>query len=165
MRLRTRLQDELRRRLTLHLPEAMATVWDHHAVVIAIEKLDFKPAGGGRDGWAYLAGFTGAVRAELRDDDVDTLPIEPLIADLIHDPLTLPPEEAPAGTISETARATLIELRDVIRDMDVVSALRFDIQGQILRRTPDPGRPNAPMLGAAPDIGVAHQGDYRPIGG
>ncbi len=46
MRLRARLQSELHRRLALHLPAAMATVWDHQAVVVAVERLTFKPAGG-----------------------------------------------------------------------------------------------------------------------
>ncbi|MDO5643904.1 MAG: hypothetical protein Q4G26_16140 [Paracoccus sp. (in: a-proteobacteria)] len=49
MRLRARLQDQLHARLTEHLPEATRTVWDHAAVVIVIEKLDFTSAGGVRD--------------------------------------------------------------------------------------------------------------------
>lgn len=166
MRLRTRLQDELRRRLALHLPAAMATVWDHDAVVVAIEKLDFKPAGGWRDDWAYLTAFTGVVRAELRGDDVDALPVEPLISDLIRHPMTLLPEVGTSvGATTEAGRAVLIELRDTLRDMDVVSGLRFDVQGHILGRAPDPGQPGSPMLGEAPAIGPGHQGDYRPIGG
>lgn len=166
MHLRARLQDDLRARLALHLPAAMATVWDHQAVVVAIEKLDFKPAGGWRDDWAYLTAFTGVVRAELRGDDVDVLPVEALISDLIRNPITLLPDAATApGDLSEAGRAVLIELRDTIRDMDVVSGLRFNVQGHILGRAPDPGQPGAPMLGEAPEIGPGHLGDYRPIGG
>lgn len=166
MRLRARLQHELRTRLALHLPEAMATVWDHQAVVVAIEKLDFKPAGGWRDDWAYLTAFAGTIRAELRSDNVDALPVEMLISDLIRDPITLTPDRGAAiGTTTEAARAVLIELRDALRDQDVVSGLRFDVQGHILGHAPDPGRPSAPMLGETPNVGPGHHGDYRPIGG
>ena len=165
MRLRHRLQDDLRARLALHLPDAMATAWDHQAVLVAIEKLDFKPAGGWRDGWAWLTAFTGVVRAELRGDDVDALPVEALIADLIRNPVTLLPENVAPGEMTEAGRADLVELRDTLRDMDVVSGLRFAVQGHILGRATDPGRPDAPMLGEAPEIGPGHQGGYRPMGG
>lgn len=151
MRLRHRLQDELRRRLALHLPDALATVWDHQAVVVAVERLTFKPAGGWCGDWAYLTAFSGAVHAELRGNDVDELPVEPLLSDLIADPiLLLPVSGTPTGATTETARAVLIEMRDVVRDQHVVSALRFEVEGHILGRAPDPGRPNAPMLGQAP---------------
>lgn len=135
-------------------------------MVVVIEKMDFKPAGGWKGDWAYLTAFTGIVRAELRGDDVDALPVELLISDLIRDPVTLlPGADIPIGGTTEAARAVLIEMRDTLRDQDVVSGLRFNVQGHILGHAPDPGRPPEPMLGQAPDIGPGHQGDYLPVGG
>lgn len=157
MRLRTRLQSELHRRLALHLPAALATAWDHQAVVVVVERLTFKPAGGWRGDWAYLTAFEGVVLAELRGNNADDLPVEPLLSDLIADPILLLPDPAtPTGSMTETVRAVLIEMRDVLRDQDVVSALRFQISGNMLGRSPDPGRPSAPMSG--------HQDGYDQIG-
>ena len=103
--------------------------------------------------------------AELRGNTADDLPVEQLLSDLIADQiLLLPDPSTPTGAMTETARAVLIEMRDVIRDQDVASALRFQVSGNMLGRAPVAGRPAAPMLGAAPNIGPGHQGDYDQIG-
>ena len=165
MRLRTRLQEELRARLTEHLPEAMATIWDAASVVIVIEKLDLKSAGGIRDGWHDLAAFTGTVRAELRADDIDALPVEALLADLVQRPLLVLPLDVPPTETSETARCVLAEMRDTLSDQQVAIGLRFLVAGQIVRRVADVGLPGAVMIGAAPETGPGNEGDYQQIGG
>lgn len=161
MRLRQRLQNELAVRLRAHLPEAVATIWDHQSVVIAIEKLEYQSTGGARNCWAHLTQFTGVVRAELRGDGIDDLSIEALIADLVCQPLFVSGDATiPDGAISETARAVLMESRDTIRDTQVATQLRFDVAGHILRRENDPARPSL-MISDAPEVGAAHADAYQ----
>ncbi|MDO5643966.1 MAG: hypothetical protein Q4G26_16450 [Paracoccus sp. (in: a-proteobacteria)] len=166
MNLRIRLQAELSRRLSAHLPQAMATVWDHASVVIVIEQLTYKPAGGSRGDWAFLTAFSGIVRAELRADEIDALPVEALICDLVRDPIQLlpDPETAPGG-LTEAARIILAETRDHLRDTDVATGLRFSVEGHIMGRARAPDIPNAVMLGQSPAIGPGHQDNYDDMRG
>lgn len=135
MRLRMRLKDELALRLAAHLPEATATAWDAQSVIVAVEQLKFTSTGGVQDGWELRANFEGAVFAELRADQIDALTVESLIADLCVSPLHVNfAPETPEGALSERARAKLAELRDTVRDTQVVSRLRFTVSGTIARR-------------------------------
>ena len=130
MRLRTRLSEELKARLTVLLPEAVETAWDHTAVVVVVEQLKFTSTGGLDKDWALSTKFEGVVRAELRANGIDSLEVEPLIADLVAKPIFLDFDaDAAVGQISERARIVLAEWRDTIRDQDVASALRFTVSG------------------------------------
>lgn len=141
MRLRSRIIEELRARLSATLPDAMRTAWGGDAVVCAIETLKFTPSSGNRDDFEAMLDFNGVVRAELRADDVDALELEPLLASLIGEPIHLNPDPATVvGGLSERARVTLIEMRDTIRDASVVSGLRFGVVGCVVGRV-DPAAP------------------------
>ncbi|WP_224825769.1 hypothetical protein [Cognatishimia sp. MH4019] len=132
MRLRTRLSEELKARLIATLPEAVETIWDHVAVVVMVEQLKFTSAGGLEGDWERRTQFEGVVRAELRADAIDSLEVEPLITNLVADPVFLDFEADPEiDQISEKARIVLAEWRDTIRDQDVASALRFTVTGTI----------------------------------
>lgn len=132
MRLRTRLSEELKARLIATLPEAVETVWDHVAVVVMVEQLKFTSAGGLEGDWERRTQFEGVVRAELRADGIDSLEVEPLITNLVADPVFLEFDAEPEiDQISEKARIVLAEWRDTIRDQDVASALRFTVTGTI----------------------------------
>ncbi len=166
MRLRARLQDALRARLAALLPEAMTTVWDHQSVVVAIEKLDFKPSGGIRDHWESCASFSGVVRVELRADGIDTLPVEALLSDLLLNRMHIAEDATvPVGALSETASVTLLDLRDTLTDQQVATGLRLGVTGLIVRRAVRPAPIAAVMVGSAPDIGPGHEADYHQIGG
>jgi hypothetical protein len=146
MRLRTRMHEELIARIAQALPDALPTVWGHSGgIVLVIEQLKFTSAGGNdKNGWAQLAKFTGVLRAELRADEIDAMEVEPLITNLVADPVFLArDEDGEIDALSETARAILAEWRDTVRDTQVVSALRFNVEGTMLRRVP-----NTPALGA-----------------
>jgi uncharacterized protein (DUF2267 family) len=151
MRLRTRLQDELTQRLNATLPEAIATVWDHRAVLVAIEQMKFTPAGGIENDWERETEFDGVVRAELRADGIDALEVEPLIADLVKNPvhLNFDPDQS-EGELSERARILLAEWRDSIRDQTVVSALRFSVSGTLAQRLSSAQRPEL-LISHVPD--------------
>lgn len=166
MRLRTRLSEELKARLIRSLPEAVETVWDAVAVVVMVEQLKFTSAGGLEEDWERRTTFEGVLRAELRADAIDGLEVEPLIADLVADPVFLPFDpETPEGQLSEKARAVLAEWRDTIRDQDVASALRFNVTGTIAAYAGPAARPEL-LVGQAPDIGPGNEGAYvAPIGG
>lgn len=140
MRLRKRLSDELTARLALTLPQALETVWDTNQIAVVVEAVKFTPTGGGSDGWDRRAEINGVMRAELRGDDIDALTVEPLIASLVSVPVFLNLEpDTPEGSLSEKARFVLQEWRDTIRDTQVVSALRFSVEGEIAARVaPDP---------------------------
>lgn len=131
MRLRTRFADEIRSRMTALLPEAMATVWDVQSVVVAVEQIKFTSAGGLEGEWLRKASLSGVAVAELRADEIDTLEVEPLIASLVTDPPHLVYEAGPVGQFSERARFVLADWRDVIRDSQVASALRFSVEATI----------------------------------
>ena len=168
MRLRRRLTEDLKRRLTAHLPDALETVWTAADVVVAIESLKIASDGGDDgDGWGIVARIGGTLRAEIRADAIDALALEPLIADLAENPLLLPPDPATRpGDLSETVRATLIEVRDTVRDRDVTSALRFEAAGRIVRalaRSASGAR--TVMLGFSPDTGPEHIDDYVEVKG
>lgn len=173
MHLRTRFAAEIGSRLRATLPEAMATVWDHQAVLVAIEQIKVTPAGGTEGGiksdWERIAALSGIVRAELRADRIDTLQVEPLIATLVTSPVHLRFDPGvPEGTLSEQARLVLLDWRDVVRDSQVVSALRFSLEGTIARRR-GPGQRPRMWIGQAPGIGPGigpdHMSDYRPVEG
>lgn len=166
MRVRTRFGDLIKARCAQLLPEALATVWDKADVVCAIESLKFMPGVGHVDpDWALEAQFEGVLRVELHANGIDTLLFEPLLASLIAEPPILRPNaDAEAGDMSERARAILIELRDTVRDREVVTALRFTLNGDIITRDPEPVAPEA-LISQAPDIGLGHEEDYTPITG
>ena len=140
MRLRTRFADEIHSRLQAFLPDAMDTVWDIKSVVVAIEQIKFTSAGGLEGNWDRNATFTGVVRGELRSENIDALPVEPLIASLVAAPVFLEFDAGvPLGGLSEKARFILADWRDVIRDAQVASALRFNVEGTLAAHTnPDP---------------------------
>ncbi len=145
MRLRTRFQSVLTARLATSLPEATATAWDHAACVVAIEQLTFKSAGGFDDDWERKTEIKGVMRAELRANRIDDLNIEPLISGLISAPVFLSYDpDCPEDTLSETARFTLLDCRDVMRDTQVVTALRFDVSGTLALRHAPAHRPDTP---------------------
>lgn len=164
MRLRTRMQAELQTRLSATLPEVLATVWDHQSVIVVVEQLKFTSCGGNdKDGWAQTTKFSGVLRAELRADDIDTLEVEPLIADLMAKPLHLLRDDAaPVDSLSETARAILVDWRDVVRDTQVVAALRFNVDGTILRRVPMAKVPEL-LISEAPEIGPGNEHHYQRV--
>lgn len=166
MRLRTRLSEELKARLIATLPEAVETVWDHVAVVVMVEQLKFTSAGGLEGDWERRTAFEGVVRAELRADAIDSLEVEPLITNLVADPVFLNFEAEPeVDQISEKARIVLAEWRDTIRDQDVASALRFTVTGTIAAYHGPAVRPEL-LVGQAPDIGPGNEDAYvAPIGG
>ncbi len=139
MRLRTRFAAEMQSRLIASLPEAVETVWDGQAVVVAVEQIKFTPAGGIEGEWERKAVLSGVVRAEIIADNVDTLEVEPLIADLVATPAVLGyVAETPLGHLSEKARFVLADWRDAIRDTQVISALRFTAEATIAEHI-DPG--------------------------
>ncbi|MFV0410239.1 MAG: hypothetical protein ACK5LJ_11260 [Paracoccus sp. (in: a-proteobacteria)] len=163
MRLRARFAAEMKSRLTASLPEALETVWDHQAVVVAVEQIKFTSAGGVEGDWGRKATLAGVVRAELRADEIDALEVEPLIADLLARPVHLPFDTAlPAGHLSEKARFVLADWRDVIRDTQIASALRFTVEATIAAHLGPHARPEL-LIGQAPDIGPGHAGDYTPL--
>lgn len=166
MRLRTRLSEELKARLIATLPEAVETVWDHVAVVVMVEQLKFTSAGGLEGDWERRTQFEGVVRAELRADGIDSLEVEPLITNLVADPVFLDFEAEPeVDQISEKARIVLAEWRDTIRDQDVASALRFTVTGTIATYDGPAVRPQL-LVGQAPDIGAGNAEAYdSSIGG
>jgi len=160
MRLRTRLSEELKARLIATLPEAVETVWDHVAVVVMVEQLKFTSAGGLEGDWERRTQFDGVVRAELRADAIDSLEVEPLITNLVADPVFLDFEAEPeVDQISEKARIVLAEWRDTIRDQDVASALRFNVTGTIAAYHGPAVRPQL-LVGQAPDIGAGNAEAY-----
>ena len=163
MRLRKRLSDQLKARLLATLPQAVETVWDHVAVVVAVEQITFTSAGGHEGDWERATEFKGLVMAELRADAIDSLEVEPLIADLVAKRIFLEfPQDAESGMIAEKARVTLADWRDVIRDQDVASKLRFNVEGVIARKDTPAMRPEF-MMGAAPEIGPEHEDAYTSI--
>jgi hypothetical protein len=153
MRLRARITDELKTRLTASLPEAMETVWDTQAVLVMVESLSFKPASGFEGEWARRTSFDGVIRAELRSDKIDDLEAELLIASLLTEPMIikLPEGEALDGEEPDAhhckARLELADWRDAVRDQMVVAALRFKAGGTLCAYSPDPGRPHAGIAG------------------
>jgi len=163
MRLRTRLSTELKARLMVSLPEAIATVWDHAAVLVVIEQLKFTPAGGVMNDWALLTQFEGIVRAELRADGLDSFVVEPLIANLVADPVFLDFDPTvQVDQLSERARAVLVDWRDTVRDQHVASALRFTVSGTLAAYAGPFNRPQL-LASAAPEIGANHESSYAPV--
>lgn len=137
MQLRTRFSAEIIKRLRVLLPQAIEAVWDVDAVVVAIEQIKFVSTGGHDGSWARLVTMSGVLRVELRSDGIDELALEPLIASLVAAPVRMNFDEAvEVGALSERARLTLIEVRDTIRDMDIASTLRFNVEGVLARRDP-----------------------------
>jgi hypothetical protein len=165
MRLRTRLSEELKARLTVLLPEAMETAWDNAAVLVVIEQLKFTPTGGIDNGWELSTKFEGVVRAELRANAIDALEVEPLIANLVAKPVFLNfVADADVGQLSERARIVLADWRDTIRDQDVASALRFTVSGLIAAYAGPVDRPEIVLSGALP-IGLGDEAEYGPLDG
>ncbi len=165
MRLRSRFASEMHARLASTLPEALATAWDGQAVVVAVEQIKFTPAGGIEGDWARKATLTGVVRAELRAGEVDALEVEPLIADLVAAPVHLAFDpDTPMGSFSEKARFVLTDWRDVIRETQVVSALRFTVEATIAAHAGPGARPDL-LIGQAPEIGPDHVGTYASLAG
>lgn len=150
MRLRSRFADEIKARLALELPEAIATIWDNQAVVVAVEQLSFKSTGGFDVDWQRQATIGGVIRAELRADGVDALEVEPLIANLMQQSVFLDYDaDAQPGDLSERARFVMLDWRDTVRDGGVASALRFSVDGTLAAYNPPTINPAAliPQIG------------------
>ncbi len=163
MRLRTRFASEMHSRLIASLPEAVETVWDARGVVVAVEQIKFTPAGGLEGDWERKATLTGVVRAELRADRIDALEVEPLIASLVAAPVHLGFDaNTPLGNLSEKARFVLADWRDVIRDTQVASALRFTVEATIAAHA-GPGSCPDLLISPAPEIGPDHVGAYTSV--
>ena len=163
MRLRTRLSEELKARLAVLLPEAMETAWDNAAVLVVIEQLKFTSTGGLDNGWELSAKFEGVVRAELRANAIDALEVEPLIANLVAEPVFLDfAADADVEQLSERARIVLADWRDTVRDQNVASALRFTVSGLIASYAGPVPRPEIVMSGA-PATGPGNEAAYGPI--
>lgn len=164
MRLRLRFVDALKQRLAQSLPEATVSVWGDVDPVVAIEQLGFKSTGGierDRDAdFELIAGISGFLRVELHADAINALAVEPLISDIVSRTIFLPFE--PTGAITEKARLVLVELRDVVRDTQVVSAMRFAVDGALARHVATVTRP-ALLASMAPSVGPEHLSDYRPV--
>ena len=146
MRLREKVKVALQARLAAHLPEALSTAWDVDAVIVMVESLTFSPSSGFKGDWERRAHFEGVIRAELKSDGIDDLELDLLIAALVKRPLfvTIPGlDDIPPGPgdVVPIARLKLLEMRDTVRDQMVVSALRFEVTGQLCAYSPDPGRP------------------------
>ena len=155
MRLRTRFETEIKARFSATLPMALETVWDSTGVVVVIESLQFQSDGFVKNQWEHLVHVTGFLRVELRVEGIDTLDVEPLITNLVGDPIVLVPALDPvAGDISENVRATLVEWKDTVRETRLVSALRFEIEGKLLRYDPDPARAEL-IVNGQPVVGEA----------
>lgn len=161
MRLRSRLQAELVDRISQHVPAALETVWGYKSVVVAIEQLTLKPAGD-TDTWNKCVAFEGIVRAELHADNIDELVIEPLVCDLIAAPMIIPALPVSTGESTEEGRANLFEMRDAMRDQQVVMTLRFRAEGNFLCASEIITRPDL-MVGLAPQIGPENAVDYLPV--
>lgn len=165
MRLRTRLSEELKARLTELLPEAVETVWDNAAVLVVVEQLKFTSTGGLDNDWELSTKFEGVVRAELRANAIDALEVEPLIANLVADPVFLDfVADADVGQLSERARIVLADWRDTIRGQDVASALRFTVSGLIASYAGPSPRPEI-VVSAAPATGQSNEDQYGPLHG
>jgi hypothetical protein len=163
MRLRTRFAAEIKTRLLALLPEAVATVWDAQVVLVAVEKIAFTSAGGLEGEWERRARMTGVVRVELRADVIDAQEVEPLIADLLARTVFLDyaPDTA-LGEMSEKARFELSDWRDTLRDAQLISALRFNVDAALATYTGPAQRPDL-LISQAPEIGPGQEGEYAPI--
>lgn len=166
MRLRTRIVDAMTEKMDMHLPEARASVWGAMPPVVMFEQLAFKSTGGVvKDGGAdfqLIADISGFVRVELRGDEVDRLAIEPMIASLVEGNLIFRFQHVEFRAVSERARMRLLELRDTVRETQVVTALRFAIEGELARRAEAAPRPDM-LVSRVPNVGPDHIADYRPL--
>jgi hypothetical protein len=164
MQLRTRFKTEIRARLVTLLPQAVETVWDTASTVVMSEQLKFVSAGGADpDHWERRATVSGIMALELRANTLNELPVEPLIANLIHAPVYLAYDPTVAvGDISENARFVLEDWRDAIRDTNVATKLRFSVEGTLAKRVDISTRPDL-LIGQAPNIGPGHLPDYTQI--
>lgn len=135
MHLRTRLAEQINARIALLMPEAARTVWDGLGVVVVIEQAKFTPAGGVVGDCELEFSLTGTVVAELRSDDLARADVaQEFLASLIGDPIFLTVEPVSVGALTETARATLTEMRLLSRDAVMIQSLRFDLSAEVLRR-------------------------------
>lgn len=170
MRLRTRFEELMKERVAEYLPAAVATVWDAIGLVAAIETIKFEPVGGVQTDdtgveWNVQASLSGVIWVEMRADAIDALVVEPLVANLVSCPAFVSVDPAAAdGEMTEQARCTLIEMRDAVRDTQIVSKLRFSVQGFIMERIENMDRP-ALMVGQYPETGADHEADYKPLDG
>ena len=158
MDLRKHIKQELGARLAEHLPNALQTTWDTSAILVMVEGLTFKPASGFKGDWERKATFTGMIRAEIRNDTGESPLPEMLVMSLLCNPIfiDLMAIDAKAPTQGEPrpkARLVLRDLRDAVREAQVVTALRFDAEGEICTYAPDPGRGTGLLQGGvAPDL-------------
>lgn len=158
MYLRDKVRLELETRLAAHLPAALQTTWDTSAILVMVEGLSFKPASGFKGDWERQASFAGVIRAEIRNDTGENPLPEMLAISLMRDPIfiALPDIDEVAPTEGEPrpkARLMLRDLRDAVREKQVVAALRFDAEGEICTYAPDPGRGTGFLPGGiAPDL-------------
>ncbi|CAE7405628.1 xkdF [Symbiodinium microadriaticum] len=149
------------------LPDALGSIWsDSDGLVVYMAGVTFGPAIGHEDGWALQANFAGEVRAEFRADEIDDLPVEALVSDLIGSPLVFAADDGlPDGALSEQARVKLTSLQHELHDQWVVGVLTFDLQGRIVERQIAPDTPDGVFVNDCPpsrqDPGPIE--DYRPI--
>ncbi len=145
MQLRDKIRAKLEARLAAHLPDVLQTSWDTSAILVMVESLAFKPASGFKGDWERRASFTGVIRAEIRTDNGENPRPEMLAISLLTEPLfvALPGSDEVAPDIGEPCpklRLVFRDIRDAIREKQVVAALRFDVTGEICIYAPDPGR-------------------------
>ena len=160
MRVRIRLAEELRARLTEHVPLSGESVWNDSNVTCLLHQLLVVSASGIENDWQQTATFKGSMRAELHSVELDNRVVEPLISNLLHDVLTLlPAPDAAAGDLSENVRAVLSEWSEDVRDGQRISVLHFSVDGSLVRKLGSSGRPVL-YASQAPAIGLAHEGDY-----
>lgn len=155
MRLRSRFSDEIQRRLEAHLPDALRTAWGGRAVVANADQLKFKSTGGVEaEDWERTAQITGLMRLELRSDGIDAQVVEFLIANLVSQPVRIEFDPAtPVYEVSEKARFILADWRDIVRDTQVVTLVRFNVDCTLARRlssatTPTTPAPSGPVVGS-----------------
>ena len=89
MELRRRLHRAIEAEIAAILPQAGETAWDGGGVTLVIDEMRFSPRGGHEGDWAWCADCDGRLRLDLIGDELDSLPVEPLIVRLIERPPTL----------------------------------------------------------------------------
>lgn len=163
MRLRSRFSDKIQRRLEAHLPDALRTAWGGRAVVANADQLKFKSTGGVEtEDWERVAQITGLMRLELRSDGIDAQVVEVLIANLVSHPVRIEFDPAtPVDGVSEKARFILADWRDIVRDTQVVTLVRFNVDCTLARRLSPAVRPTTPTP-RGPEVGSRNTAEVLP---
>lgn len=169
MKLRARFSDEITVRMKSLLPAALQTAWGERSCVTVIENLAYGTLAGIYEGsgnapdFDLVGSFEGVLVVEINADDIDQLPLEILLANLLQQPVTLLfNSDAGTGEISEKCASRLLSSRDSISDTRVVHQLRFAVNGEYGVAVDAATRPGL-MIGRAPVIGLVHEQDYVPF--